>query len=140
MKYKNQFSADRQILSRNDYRIFVCGEEFFLKVDEKDIKNKKNGLFARSETGKIIADGVVAKNDHIFLSSFFETVGSVIEYTIDHKSNLYLSTETGVHEVYTGDMCDGKKASLHLIHHRVETEKNHGKFIRELSGKIKIML
>lgn len=124
LKYKNQSSTDRQILSRVDYRIFVCGEEFFLKVDEKDINNKRNGLFSRSETGKIIADGIVAKNDHIFLSSFFETIGSAIEYTTDHKSNLYLLTETGAQEFHTGDMCDGKKASLHLIHHRVETEKS----------------
>ncbi len=123
LKNNGQDLGKKRLLSRVDYRIFACGKEVFLKVDENDIKSKRNALFARSETGKIIADGIVANNDHIFLSSFFETVGSIIEYTTDHKSNLYLLTETGVQEFHTGDMCDGKKASLYLIHHRVETEK-----------------
>lgn len=121
LKNKEQDSGKKKLLSRVDYRIFACGEEIFLKVDKEDLKNKRNALFARSETGKVIADGLIANDDYVFLSSFFETVGSVIEYTIDHKSNLYLPTETGVREFHTGDRCDGKKASLHMIHHRVET-------------------
>ena len=109
------------LLSRVDYRIFACGEEIFLKVDKEDLKTKRNGLFARSESGSVIADGLVARDESIFLSSFFEAAGSVLEYTTDHKSNLYLQTETGVREFHSGDMCNREKASLHLIHHRVET-------------------
>jgi len=109
------------LLSRVDYRIFVCGEEILLKVDKEDLKTKRNGLFVHSESGSIIADGLVASGESIFLSSFFKTVGSVLEYTTDHKSNLYLQTENGVREFHSGDMCNGKEASLHLIHHRVET-------------------
>jgi len=121
LKNKEQDLGKKKLLSRVDYRIFVCGEEIFLKVDKEDLKNKRNALFARSETGKVIADGIIASDDYILLSSFFETIGSVIEYTTDHKSNLYLSTETGIREFHTGDMCNGKKASLYAIHHRVET-------------------
>lgn len=113
-----------ELLSRIDYRIFACGEEIFLKVDEEDLKNKRNGLFARSESGSVIADGFITSGEHVFLSSFFETIGSKLEYTDDHKSNFYLQTENGVREFHTGDMCNGKKASFHLIHHRIETGTN----------------
>lgn len=112
---------EEALLSRVDYRIFACGEEIFLKVNKEDLKNKRNGLFARSESGSVIADGFVASGEHVFLSSFFETIGSMLEYTDDHKSNFYLQTENGVREFHTGDMCNGKEASFHLIHHRVET-------------------
>lgn len=120
---KNQ-EGEKTLLSRVDYRIFACGEEIFLKVDKEALKTKRDSLFARSESGKVIADGFVANDERILLSSFFEAVGSVIEYTIDHKSNLYLQTETGVHEFHSGNRCNGKEASLHLIHHRVETGTN----------------
>ncbi|HAM88362.1 MAG: hypothetical protein US83_C0005G0023 [Candidatus Falkowbacteria bacterium GW2011_GWC2_38_22] len=112
------------LLSRVDYRIFACGEEIFLKVDNEDLKTKMNGLFARSESGSVIADGFVESGKHVFLSSFFKTVGSILEYTADHQSNLYLQTETGVREFHSEDMCNGKEAGLHLIHHRVETGTN----------------
>ena len=121
LKNKEKDLGEKELLSRVDYRIFACGEEIFLKVDPESLKVKRDGLFARSEPGKVIADGIIANNDHVLLSSFFEAVGSVIEYTVDHKSNLYLTTETGVREFHTGNRCDGKKASLHMIHHRVET-------------------
>jgi hypothetical protein len=48
----------------------------------------------------------------------------MLEYTDDHKSNFYLQTERGVREFHTGDMCNGKEASFHLIHHRIETGTN----------------
>lgn len=117
---KNQ-EGKEALLSRNDYRIFVCGEEIFLKVDPELLRVKKNGLFARSKPGSVIADGFVASNERILLSSFFEAVGSVLEYTIDHQSNLYLQTSNGAREFHSGDMCNGKEASLQLIHHRIET-------------------
>lgn len=109
------------LLSRVDYRIFICGEEIFLKVDKEDLKTKMDGLFARSESGSVIADGFIASGEHVLLSSFFKAVGSKLEYTTNHKSNLYLQTENGAREFHSGDMCNGKEASLHLIHHRVET-------------------
>ena len=112
------------LLSRVDYRIFACGEEIFLKVGREDLKTKMNGLFARSESGSVIADGFVEKGEYVFLSSFFKTIGSMLEYTTDHQSNLYLQTEAGVREFHSEDMCNGKKAGLHLIHHRVETGTN----------------
>jgi len=121
LKNKEHDKETEKLLSRVDYRIFACGEEIFLKVDNEDLKTKMNGLFARSESGSVIADGFVESGKHVFLSSFFEAVGSVLEYTTDHKSNLYLQTENGVREFHSGDTCNGKKASLHLIHHRVET-------------------
>ncbi len=111
-----------RLLSRVDYRIFACGEEIFLKVDEEALKTKRGGLFAHSKSGSVIADGFVINNEYVLLSSFFEAIGSsIIEYAPDYKSNLYLQTEKGVREFHPGDMCNGKEASLHVIHHRVET-------------------
>jgi len=121
LKNKEQSKGMEKLLSRVDYRIFACGEEIFLKADKEDLKIKRNGLFARSESGKVIADGFVASDDHVLLSSFFEAVGSVIEYTAEHESNLYLQTKTGVRKFHSGDLCNGKEAMLHVIHHRVET-------------------
>jgi len=122
LKNKEQSKGMEKLLSRVDYRIFACGEEIFLKADEEDLKIKRNGLFARSKSGKVIADGFIASGDHVLLSSFFEAVGSsIIEYAPDYKSKLYLQTEEGVREFHSGDLCNGKKAMLHVIHHRVET-------------------
>ncbi|MCD4706061.1 hypothetical protein K8R61_03200 [bacterium] len=121
LKSKNHNKEKVALLSRVDYRIFACGEEIFLKVDKEALKTKRDGLFAGSESGGVIADGFVANNEHVSLSSFFEAVGSVIEYTADHEAKLYLQTETGVREFQSGDLCNGKEANLYAIHHRVET-------------------
>ncbi|KKT13824.1 MAG: hypothetical protein UV95_C0001G0362 [Candidatus Falkowbacteria bacterium GW2011_GWF2_43_32] len=121
LKNRERSKKMEELLSRVDYRIFACGEEIFLKIDKEDLKTKRNGLFTRSESGKVIADGFVTSDDNVLLSSFFKAVGSIIEYTVDHESNLYLPTELGVREFHSGDLCNGKKAMLHVIHHRVET-------------------
>ncbi len=121
-KNKEQGKGMEKLLSGVDYRIFACGEEIFLKVDKKDLEVKRNGLFARSKSGKVIADGFVVSDERITLSSFFEAVGSSIaEYAPDYKAKLYLQTDDGVREFNSGDMCKGKEANLYLIHHRVET-------------------
>lgn len=121
LKYKNQSSADRQILSRNDYRIFVCGEEVFLKTNPELLKVKRNGLFARSKAGNIIADGIAQDTNDILLSSFFEATGATLEYSDEYKTTFIIPTETGVRKFQSGDLCEGKEADFYMINHRVET-------------------
>ena len=121
LKYKNQPSAGRQILSRNDYRIFACGEEIFLKTNLELLKVKRNGLFARSKPGNIIADGIVRDTNDVLLSSFFEATGATLEYSDEYKTTFTIPTETGVHKFQSGDLCEGKEADFYMIHHRVET-------------------
>lgn len=121
LKYKNQSLTSRQILSRNDYRIFVCGEEIFLKTNPELLKVKRNGLFARSELGSIIAEGIVRDTKDVLLSSFFEATGATLEYSDEYQTTFIIPTETGVHKFQSGDLCEGKEADFYMINHRVET-------------------
>ncbi len=121
LKYKNQVLAEKRILSRNDYRIFACGEEIFLKADAKSLITKRNGLFSRSEEGSIIADGVFLSIDDILLTSFFDAAGGTLEFSDEQKKILRIPTETGLREFQSGDLCNGKKAELQVVHHRIET-------------------
>lgn len=121
LKHKNQYSADRQILSRTDYRIFACGEEIFLKTNPELLKVKRNGLFAHSKSGSIIADGVPPSIDDILLTSFFDAAGGILEFSDEQKNILRIPTGTGLREFKSGDLCNGKKAELKVLHHRVET-------------------
>lgn len=121
LKYKNQLPAEKRILSRNDYRIFVCGEEIFLKADVKSLITKRNGLFSRSKEGSIIADGVFLNNNDIFLTSFFDAVGGTLKFSDEQKNIFRIPAETGLREFKSGDLCNGEKADLYVIHHRVET-------------------
>lgn len=121
LKYKNQVSAEKRILSRNDYRIFACGEEIFLKADAKSLITKRNGLFSRSEEGSIIADGVFSSIDDILLTSFFDAAGGALEFSDEQKNILSVPTGTGLREFKSGDLCNGEKAELQVFHHRIET-------------------
>jgi len=121
LKNRNQTLTERKILSRNDYRIFACGEEIFLKVDPELLRVKRNGLFARSESGSVIADGVPLNTNDILLSSFFEATGGTLKFSDENKATLFIPTETGVREFRSGDLCKGKKADLYVIEHRIET-------------------
>lgn len=117
----NQTLTKRQILSRNDYRIFACGEEIFLKADAKSLITKRNGLFSRSEEGSIIADGVFSSIDDILLTSFFDAAGGTLEFSNEQNNILRIPTGTGLREFQSGDLCNGKKAELQVLHHRIET-------------------
>lgn len=120
-KNRNQTLAERQILSRTDYRIFACGEEIFLKVDPESLKVKRNGLFAHSESGSIIADGIPLNTNDILLSSFFEATGGTLEFSDEQKNIFRIPTEMGLREFQSGDLCNGKKAELQVLHYRIET-------------------
>lgn len=120
-KNRNQTLTERQILSRTDYRIFACGEEIFLKADAESLIAKRNGIFSQSETGSIIADGVFLSSNDILLTSFFDAAGGTLEFSDEQKDIFSIPTETGLREFKSGDLCDGKKARLHVLHHRVET-------------------
>jgi hypothetical protein len=120
-KNKKPRKEQEALLSRVDYRIFACGEEILLKVDKEAIKFKKNGLFARSKSGEVIADGLILNDENISLNSFFELFSGTIEYPDNHEAKLRIPTETGVREFQSGDLCKGKKADLYVINHRVET-------------------
>lgn len=124
LKNKNQTSIEKNFLSRTDYRIFACGEEIFLKVDSESLKVKRNGLFARSELGSIIADGTPSNIDDVLLTSFFDAAGGTLEYSDEHKDTLRIPTEAGFREFRSGDLCNGKKANLYVIRHRIETLTN----------------
>lgn len=113
--------AEKRILSRNEYRIFVCGEEIFLKADAKSLITKRNGLFSRSNDGSIIADGVFSNIDDILLTSFVDAAGGVLEFSNEQKNIFRIPTDTGFREFQSGDLCNGKKADLYVIHHKVET-------------------
>lgn len=121
LKNKNQTLAERKILSRTDYRIFACGEEIFLKVDSESLKNKRRGLFARSKSGVIIADGIPLNYNDVLLSSFFEATGGALKFSSEHGSTFIIPTETGKREFQSGDLCNGEKANLYVLNHRVET-------------------
>jgi len=121
LKNKNHTLAERKILSRTDYRIFACGEEIYLKADPESLKIKRNGLFAHSKSGSIIADGTPLNINNISLSSFFDSAGGSLEFSNEHKDIFRVPTETGVREFRSGDLCKGKKANLYVIHHRIET-------------------
>lgn len=124
LKNKNQTLTERKILSRTDYRIFACGEEIFLKADSESLKVKRNGVFAHSKPGRIIANGVFSSIDDILLTSFFDAAGGTLEFSDEHKDLLRVPTETGVREFRSGDLCKGKEANLYVIQHRVETSIN----------------
>ncbi len=121
IKNGKQKNGIKEILSRIDYRVFACGEEIFLKNDTELLKVKRNGLFARSESGSVIADGVSLNADDMLLSSFIDATGGKLEYTNEQKTIFRIPTETGKREFRSGDLCGDKKADLYVIHHRVET-------------------
>lgn len=119
-KNRDQTLTERQILSRTDYRIFACGEEIFLEVDPELLKVKRNGLFARSEPGNIIADGAYSNIDDILLTSFFDAAGGALEFSNEQKNILRIPTRTGLREFQSGDLCNGETAELLVLHHRIE--------------------
>lgn len=121
LKNKNQVLAEKQILSRTDYRIFACGEEIFLKANNESLITKRNGLFAHSKPGSIIADGVPLNIDDILLTSFFDAVGGTLEFSDEQKDIFRIPTKTGLREFQSGDLCNGKRAKLLVLHHRIET-------------------
>lgn len=121
LKNRNQTLTERKILSRNDYRIFACGEEIFLKANSESLATKRNGLFAHSKPGSIIADGVPSSIDDILLTSFFDAAGGTLEFSDEQKNILRIPTETGLREFQSGGFCNGKKADLRVVHHRIET-------------------
>jgi hypothetical protein len=109
------------ILSKTDYRIFACGKEIFFEPDQLLLNKKRNGLFARSESGSIIADGMPKSFDDVLLTSFFDAAGGTLKLTKDHKNLFCVPTKEGVLEFKTGNLCDGKKADLYVLEHRIET-------------------
>lgn len=121
LKNRNQILAERKILSRTDYRIFACGEEIFLEANNELLTTKRNGLFAHSKPGSIIADGVPSSIDDILLTSFFDAAGGTLEFSDEQKDILRIPTGTGLREFQSGDFCNGKKAKLQVVHHRIET-------------------
>ena len=121
LKNRNQTLTERKILSRNDYRIFACGEEIFLKADTKSLITKRNGLFAHSKPGSIIADGVPSSIEDILLTSFFDAAGGTLEFSDEQKDILRIPTEKGLREFQSGYLCSGEKAKLQVLHHRIET-------------------
>jgi hypothetical protein len=120
-KNKNQTLTERRILSRTDYRIFACGEEIFLKADMESLITKRNGLFAHSKPGSIIAAGMPLNIDDILLTSFFDAAGGTLEFSDEQKDIFRIPTEAGLREFQSGDLCNGKKAKLWVLHHRIET-------------------
>lgn len=123
LKSRNQALMERKILSKNDYRIFACGEEIFLKADAKSLIAKRNGLFANSKSGSIVTDGVPSSIDDILLTSFFNAAGGALEFSDEQRDIFRIPTEVGLREYQSGDLCNGKKARLYVLHHRVETSK-----------------
>jgi hypothetical protein len=121
LKYKNKIWPEKFFLSRTDYRIFACGEEISLKADTKSLITKRNGLFARSKPGSIIADGVPSSIDDILLTSFFDAAGGALEFSDEQKDILRIPTGTGLREFQSGDLCNGKKAELQVLHYRIKT-------------------
>jgi len=121
LENKYQILTERKILSRTDYRIFACGEEIFLKADPESLKIKRNGLFAHSKPGSIIADGVFSNIDDILLTSFFDAAGGTLEFSDEQKDIFRIPTKAGLREFQSGDLCNGKKAKLQVLHHRIET-------------------
>lgn len=122
-KNKNQFLAEKQIISKTDYRIFACGEEIFLKPDLKSLRTKKNSLFELSNSGSIIVNGVPSGIKDISLASFFETAGGILEFSEENKSFFAVPTESGLREFRSGDICKGKEADLYVLRYRVEASK-----------------
>lgn len=118
---KERVWTDGPILSKNDYRIFACGEEIFLEPDQKLLNKKRNGLYERSESGSIIADGTPKYSNDILLTSFFEATGGILKITKEHKNIFHIPTKEGMQEFQTGDLCDGEKADLYVLEHRIET-------------------
>ncbi|MBA4320006.1 MAG: hypothetical protein C0412_16520 [Flavobacterium sp.] len=121
LKNKNQVLAEKQILSRTDYRIFACGEEIFLKANNESLTTKRNGLFAHSKPGSIIAAGMPLNIDDILLTSFFDAAGGTLEFSDEQKDIFRIPTKAGLREFQSGDLCNGKKAKLQVLHHRIET-------------------
>lgn len=119
-KNKNKILKEERILSKTDYRIFHCGEEIFLKADRESLITKRNGLFARSKKGSIIADGTPLNNDDILLTSFFDAAGGTLKFSDEYKDIFRIPTETGIRELRSGDLCNGKEANLYVLHHRIE--------------------
>ena len=115
-----------RVLSRVDYRIFACGEELFIKAGMESPVGKKKGLFAKSESGSIFAEGVPLYIENVTLSAFFNAIGGVLEFSNqnDNKEVLRVPTESGLREFSSGDLCNGIKARLYVLHYRVDaTEK-----------------
>jgi hypothetical protein len=71
--------------------------------------------------GSIIADGVFLHGNDILLTSFFDAAGGIIEFSDEQKNILRIPTGTGLREFQSGDLCNGKKAELQVLHHRIET-------------------
>ncbi len=109
------------VLSRTDYRIFACGEELFLEPNQKLLNKKSNGLFARSESGIIIADGMPKYTDDVLLTSFFEAAGGTLKITDEHKNIFRVPTKNGVLEFQSGDLCNEEEAELYVLKHKIET-------------------
>ncbi len=118
---KDRVWTEGPILSKTDYRIFACGGEFFLKANTKSLSKKRNGLYARSESGSIIADGTPKWTDDVLLTSFFEAAGGTLKITDEHKNIFRVPTKNGVLEFQSGDLCDGEEAELYVLKHRIET-------------------
>lgn len=117
---KNRAWTKGPVLSRTDYRIFACGEELLFQADIESLAKKRNGLFARSELGSIIADGTPTKTDDVLLTSFFEASGGALEFSDNGRDIFRIPTVTGIREFHSGDLCNGEKAKLYVIHHRVD--------------------
>ena len=115
-----------QVLSQVDYRIFACGEEIFIKADRESLVGEERGLFARSKSGSIIAEGKPLNTEDVSLSAFFNAVGGALEFSDENERSeiLLVPTESGLREFRPYDLCNGKKAKLYVLHYRVDaTEK-----------------
>src|SRR3989338_5462928 len=64
-----------ELFARNDYRIFACGEELFLKASSDSAVAKGEGLYAESVSGSIVARGTPKTYDNASLPAFFEAIG-----------------------------------------------------------------
>jgi|GEM_PF-1173951 len=111
-----------QVLSRVDYRIFACGKEIFLKPEEESPVGKGKGLFARSEQGSIVAKGKPRSIKDITLPAYFGAAGGALEFPTGNENTeiFRVPTSAGMREFRSGDQCNGKKASLHVLHYRVD--------------------
>ncbi|MDP3836697.1 MAG: hypothetical protein Q8Q67_01190 [bacterium] len=92
-----------------------------MKANTASLAAKRDGLFARSQPGVIITDGVSTSIDDSLLTSYFDAAGGTLELINENTELLQIPTDTGLREFQSGNLCNGEKAKLRVLHYRVET-------------------
>lgn len=84
-----------------DYRIFVCGEEIFLKSPEGVFSNKVGtAVFHHHDDARIHVEGTVINPSDVSLSSFFMAIGGELTQT-----SFSIPAAEGLLQVNNNDLC-----------------------------------